>query len=100
MSTNWTQSIFELENLGSIIEEVFNNAVDRDEILIENGKMNWDWVSADVWMDLFKDFELILMTSPQRKFIQDSIDDLIDAWEEARWDHTLESTEPIESFPW
>ena len=34
------------------IESLFNDAVEKDENLTEFGTMNWNWVFADVWMDL------------------------------------------------
>ena len=91
------------------IVTAFNAAVDDDENLTEDGKMNWDWVSADVWIDLAADHPDILarpvereteMTFEEREFIDEMIDHLAAAWEEARWDRILDSTEPMESFPW
>ena len=85
-----------------------------DENLTDSGTMNWDRVFADVWMDLkygaavgairaHPELEYKYSASRPETFqteVNDLLEHMADAWEEARWDRIFDSTEPMESYPW
>jgi hypothetical protein len=63
-------SVFDM----TAVQSAFNDAVARDENIDEDGSMNWDFVSADVFMDVIPNHALI----DNGRELQDHIDSLID----------------------
>ncbi len=91
-------------DLENKIETLFNDAVDRDENLTESGTMNWDWVFADVWMDLTQHTEPAMVKPELENFnfsathpgvlqleIGDFLDFLADQWQDRMFDLALEA---------
>ena len=56
----------------------FKRAVDLDENINDNGTLNWDFVSADIWMDLADKG----IGFGKGSVINDLIDNKIDAYED------------------
>jgi hypothetical protein len=56
------------------IKESFNSAILNPENIDLNGDMIWDWVAADVHMDVYEQFEAGV--------IDQTLDQLIDEYEE------------------
>ena len=60
------------------VYESFKRAVDVDENINDNGTLNWDFVSADIWMDLADKG----IGFGKGSVINDLIDNMIDAFED------------------
>jgi len=60
------------------VYESFNRAIELDENINDDGTLNWNFVSADIWMDLAdKGHE-----RTEGSVINDLIDNMIDAFED------------------
>ena len=87
------------------IESLFNDAVEKDENLTESGTMNWNWVFADVWMDLTQHTEPAMVKPELENFnfsathpgvlqleINDFLELMADGWADKQLDYAFGSS--------